>query len=287
MNTKYHKTQGNEPLAPATSSKFSRPYWKPILENFIASSKQKFHIVNLEITIPVFNEALELIANKAAKGGTILFVGTKRTTGKIVSQQAERCGQPYVIHRWLGGMLTNYKTIRVSIERLLELELDRDSGAFDRLNKKEVLIRTRHLEKLHRAVGGIKNMRGLPDALFVIDTDYDRIAIKEANNLGIPVIGIVSPDDDHHGIDVAIPGNNDSTYAIKLYATAVADVINANHIQDNVTELEDQEIELLKTLSEDLKIANARAEKAIVGAQRELELTLEFLKSRKKDMQKD
>ncbi len=286
MKTKDLETQRKDTFKRAATSKLRSPYWKPILENFLVVSEQKINIDDLEKTLPAFNKALEHIAYMAINDKTILFVGTKFPVGKIVSHQARRCNQPYVSHLWIGGMLTNYKTIRRAIEMLLDLELERDSGVFDRLSKKEALVRTRHLERLQHSLGGIKNMRGLPDALFVIDINYDQLAVKEANKLGIPVIGIVNPNDNPHGVDEVIPVSNDSLLAIKLYVKAVADVINANSVRENKAELETHEIEFLKMLGEDLKIANARAEKAIVGAQKELELTLEFLKSRKKEMQK-
>ena len=155
----------------------------------------------------------------------IMFVGTKRAAGKIIEEQAARCGMPYVSHRWLGGMLTNYKTIRSSIKRLRELEGQEQDGTFDKLTKKEALMRSRSKDKLDRSIGGIKDMGGLPDALFVVDVDHERIAITEANKLGIPVIGIVDTNSNPDGVDYVIPGNDDAIRAIKLYVSAVADSV--------------------------------------------------------------
>jgi small subunit ribosomal protein S2 len=190
---------------------------------YIFGARNKIHIINLEHTVPAFNEALALVKQLASNKNKVLFVGTKRAAGKIIKDQAERAGMPYVSHRWLGGMLTNYKTIRASIKRLRDLEAQQADGTFDKLTKKEALMRTRAMEKLERSIGGIKDMGGLPDALFVVDVDHERIAITEANKLGIPVIGIVDTNSDPDGIDYVIPGNDDAIRAIKLYVTAVAD----------------------------------------------------------------
>lgn len=198
-------------------------YWNPKMGQYIFGARNKIHIINLEHTVPAFNEALEMVARLAGGKNKILFVGTKRAAGKIVKEQADRAGMPYVSHRWLGGMLTNYKTIRASIKRLRELESQQADGTFAALTKKEALMRARQMEKLERSIGGIKDMGGLPDALFVVDVDHERIAITEANKLGIPVIGIVDTNSDPDGIDYVIPGNDDAIRAIKLYVTAVAD----------------------------------------------------------------
>jgi len=197
--------------------------WNPKMDQYIFGARNKIHISNLEHTVPAFNEALDLVKRRAGNKNKILFVGTKRAAGKIVKEQAERAGQPYVSHRWLGGMLTNYKTIRASIKRLRDLEAQQTDGTFEKLTKKEALMRTRDMEKLERSIGGIKDMGGLPDALFVVDVDHERIAITEANKLGIPVIGIVDTNSNPDGIDYVIPGNDDAIRAIKLYVTAVAD----------------------------------------------------------------
>ncbi len=202
-------------------------YWNPKMAPFIFGARNKIHIINLEHTVPAFNAALDKIVELAGNKNKILFVGTKRAAGKIIAEQAQRAGMPYVSHRWLGGMLTNYKTIRQSIRRLRELEAQQADGTFDKLTKKEALMRRRDMEKLERSIGGIKDMGGLPDALFVIDVDHERIAIQEANKLGIPVIGIVDTNSDPEGVDYVIPGNDDAIRAIKLYTAAVADAIAA------------------------------------------------------------
>lgn len=198
-------------------------YWNPKMDQYIFGARNKIHIINLEHTVPAFNEALELVQRLASNKNKILFVGTKRAAGKIMKEQADRAGMPYVSHRWLGGMLTNYKTIRASIKRLRDLEAQQGDGTFESLTKKEALMRSRTMEKLERSIGGIKEMGGLPDALFVVDVDHERIAITEANKLGIPVIGIVDTNSNPDGVDYIIPGNDDAIRAIKLYVTAVAD----------------------------------------------------------------
>ncbi|MEM8662288.1 MAG: 30S ribosomal protein S2 [Pseudomonadota bacterium] len=206
-------------------------YWNPKMDQYIFGARNKIHIINLEHTVPAFNEALELVKRLAGNKNKILFVGTKRAAGKIIREQAERAGMPYVSHRWLGGMLTNYKTIRASIKRFRDLEAQMTDGTFASLTKKEALMRTRDMEKLERSIGGIKDMGGLPDALFVVDVDHERIAITEANKLGIPVIGIVDTNSDPDGVDFIIPGNDDAIRAIKLYVTAVADACIAGKIE--------------------------------------------------------
>jgi small subunit ribosomal protein S2 len=198
-------------------------YWNPKMGKYIFGARNKIHIINLEHTVPAFNEALALVQQLASQKKKILFVGTKRAAQKIIKEQAERAGQPFVSHRWLGGMLTNYKTIRASIRRLSELTVQSQDGTFAKLTKKEALMRSRDMEKLERSIGGIKNIAGLPDALFVIDVDHERIAIQEANKLGIPVIGIVDTNSNPDGVDYVIPGNDDAIRAIKLYVAAIAD----------------------------------------------------------------
>lgn len=210
-------------------------YWNPKMDRYIFGARNKIHIINLEYTVPAFNEALEMVRRLAGNKNKILFVGTKRAAGKVIKEQAERAGMPYVNHRWLGGMLTNYKTIRASIKRLRDLETQRSDGTFERLTKKEALMRTRDMEKLERSIGGIKDMGGLPDALFVVDVDHERIAISEANKLGIPVIGIVDTNSNPDGVDYIIPGNDDAIRAIKLYVTAVADAALLGKIESGDT----------------------------------------------------
>ncbi len=198
-------------------------YWNPKMAPYIFGSRNKIHIINLEATKPALDEALKQVSEFAAKGKKVLFVGTKRAAAKIIRREAERCEMPYVNHRWLGGMLTNYKTIRGSIRRLKDLEGQEQDGTFERMTKKEALMLIRAREKLERSIGGIKDMGGLPDALFVIDIEHERIAVTEANSVKIPVIGIVDTNADPDGVQYVIPGNDDAIRAIELYATAVAD----------------------------------------------------------------
>jgi len=200
-------------------------YWNPKMNKYIFGARNKIHIINLEKTLPMFNEALGFVGKLAAGKNKILFVGTKRSAGKLVREEAARCGMPYVDHRWLGGMLTNYKTIRASIKRLRDLETQSQDGTFAKLTKKEALMRSRDLEKLERSLGGIKEMGGLPDAMFVIDVDHERIAITEANKLGIPVIGVVDTNSSPEGVDYIIPGNDDAIRAVQLYLSTVADAV--------------------------------------------------------------
>ena len=219
-------------------------FWNPKMSQFIFGSRNKVHVINLEHTVPAFNEALEILRIEAAKGNQILFVGTKRAAQKIIKEQAERSGMPYVSHRWLGGMLTNYKTIRASIRRFRELETQESDGTFDKLNKKEVLMRTRMKDKLENSIGGIKDMNGLPDILFVVDVDHERIAINEANKLGIPVVSIVDTNSNPDGVDYIIPGNDDSIRAIKLYAASIADSILEGKDQASAITSKDEFVEV-------------------------------------------
>lgn len=200
-------------------------FWNPKMAPFIFGARNKIHIINLEKTLPAFNEALIEMRNMASKGKKIMFVGTKRAAAKVVAEQASRVGMPYVDQRWLGGMLTNYKTIRQSIKRLIDLETESQDGTFDLLSKKEALLRTRMMNKLQSSLGGIKEMGGLPDALFVVDVQHEHIAITEANKLGIPVFGVVDTNSDPAGVDFVIPGNDDAIRAIRLYVSAVADAV--------------------------------------------------------------
>ncbi len=222
-------------------------YWNPKMSQFLFGVRNKIHIINLEKTVPVLNDALQMVGNLAANNNKILIVGTKRAASKIVKAEAERAGMPYVSQRWLGGMLTNYKTIRQSIKRFRDLEAQSADGTFDKLTKKEALMRRREMDKLERSIGGIKDMGGLPDALFVIDVDHERIAITEANKLGIPVIGIVDTNSNPDNVDYVIPGNDDAIRAIKLYGKAVADAIlegknqNAPVAKDDFVEVDEAE----------------------------------------------
>lgn len=202
-------------------------HWNPKMAPYIYGARDRVHIINLEKTLPLYREALNYLSSVAAKRGKILFVGTKRAAQTIIKQEASRCGMPYVDHRWLGGMLTNYRTVRQSIKRLKELETMSQDGSFDRITKKEALNLTREKAKLERALGGIKDMGGLPDALFVIDIGHEKIAINEAKKVGISVVAIVDTNHNPEGIDYIIPGNDDAIRAIELYVRGVADAIIA------------------------------------------------------------
>jgi len=233
-------------------------FWNPKMSQFIFGSRNKVHVINLENTVPAFNEALDVLRTEAAKGNQVLFVGTKRAANKIIKEQAERCGMPYVSHRWLGGMLTNYKTIRASIRRFRELEAQQNDGTFEKITKKEVLVRTRMKDKLENSIGGIKDMNGLPDILFVVDVDHERIAINEANKLGIRVVGIVDTNSDPDGVDHIIPGNDDSIRAIKLYAASVADSILEGKSQAANVTSKDEFVEVEEKPAKEVKEAKAK-----------------------------
>ena len=248
-------------------------FWNPKMSQYIFGSRNKVHVINLENTVPAFNEALDVLRAEAAKGNQVLFVGTKRAAHKIIKEQAERCGMPYVSHRWLGGMLTNYKTIRASIRRYRELETQQNDGTFDKLTKKEVLMRTRMKDKLENSIGGIKDMNGLPDILFVVDVDHERIAINEANKLGIRVVGIVDTNSDPDGVDHIIPGNDDSIRAIKLYAASVADTILEGKAQAATVTSKDEFIEVEEKSAEKVELnpeAEVAAEKVDPKAEAEV-----------------
>jgi len=200
-------------------------YWNPKMSQFIFGQRNKIHIVNLERTLELYNDALKYVRQLSANRGTLLFVGTKRQARDIIREEATRCGAPFVDYRWLGGMLTNYKTVKQSIKRLKDMEQMVQDGSIERLGKKEQLVYQRELEKLNRSLGGIKEMTSLPDALFVVDVGYQKIAIAEARKLGIPVIGIVDTNNSPDGVNYVIPGNDDSSRAIRLYARGVADAV--------------------------------------------------------------
>jgi small subunit ribosomal protein S2 len=200
-------------------------FWNPKMAPYIFGHRNKIHIVNLEKTVVMFNDALKEIRKIAAKKGTILFVATKRQAREIIREEAARAGMPFVDHRWLGGMLTNFKTVQTSIKRMKDLEAMIADGSIDKVSKKEALMLRRELEKLERSLGGIKDLQGLPDALFVIDVGYQKGAVTEAQKLGIPVIGVVDTNHSPAGVDFVIPGNDDSSQAIRLYARGVADAI--------------------------------------------------------------
>lgn len=201
-------------------------YWNPKMKPFIFGARNKVHIINLEKTVPLFNSALNFLGNVSAKKGKVLFVGTKRAASDAIKEAATNCDQFYVNKRWLGGMLTNWKTVRQSIKRLKELEQQSQDGTFEKLTKKEVLMLQREMTKLEGSLGGIKDMGGLPDCLFVIDADHEHIAITEARNLGIPVVSIVDTNSNPDGVDYVIPGNDDAIRAIQLYLNAAANAIS-------------------------------------------------------------
>ena len=200
-------------------------FWNPKMAPFIFGHRNRIHIINLEKTVSMFAEAENYVRKLAAKKGTILFVATKRQAREILQEEAARANSPYVNHRWLGGMLTNYKTVQQSIKRLRDLEAIMAEGTVEGVSKKELLMMNRELEKLNRSLGGIKDMVNLPDAIFVIDVGYQKGAIVEAKKLGIPVIGIVDTNNSPIGVDFVIPGNDDSTQAIRLYARGIADAV--------------------------------------------------------------
>jgi len=200
-------------------------FWSPKMAPYIFGHRNKIHIINLEKTLVMYQEAMNYVRQLAANKGTILFVGTKRQARDIVHEEAMRCGSPFVDQRWLGGMLTNFKTIKQSVKRLHDMETMMEDGTLDKLSKKEALDLQRELEKLNRSLGGIKDMKSLPDAMFVIDVGYQKGAITEARKLGIPIVGIVDSNHSPTGVDYVIPGNDDSSQAIRLYARGVADAI--------------------------------------------------------------
>ncbi|WP_199930552.1 30S ribosomal protein S2 [Sedimenticola thiotaurini] len=197
-------------------------YWNPKMGAYIFGHRNKIHIMNLDKTLPLYKEAMNFMGSLAANGGKILFVGTKRAASETIKEEATRCGMPYVNHRWLGGMLTNFKTIKQRIKRLKDLEAMFEDGTIERFNKKEALGLRREMEKLDRSLGGIKDMNSLPDVLFVIDTGHEDIAVAEARKLGIPVVGVVDTNNNPDPIDYVIPGNDDAIRAIQLYVQGAA-----------------------------------------------------------------
>ncbi len=200
-------------------------FWNPKMAPYIFGHRNKIHIINLEQTVVKYAEAAKYVRSIAAKNGTVLFVGTKRAARDIVAEQAQRCGMPYVNNRWLGGMLTNFKTVKSSIKRLKDMEVMAADGGLERMPKKEALMFEREMEKLNKSIGGIKDMPGLPDAIFLIDVGYHKIAVAEAHTLGIPVVAVVDTNHSPDGIDYIIPGNDDSGKAVNLYATGMADAV--------------------------------------------------------------
>jgi small subunit ribosomal protein S2 len=211
-------------------------YWNPRMAPYIFGHRNRIHIVNLEKTMEKYLEALKFVRRLATNKGTVLFVGTKRQAREIIKEEAQRCGAPYVDYRWLGGMLTNYKTVKQSIKRLKDIEAMARDGTLDKLPKKEALRYQREIVKLDRSLGGIKDMNGLPDALFVIDVGYQKGAVAEANKLGIPVIGVVDTNHSPEHVAYVIPGNDDSSRAIRLYVRGVADAVLEGR-QDSLKEV--------------------------------------------------
>ena len=200
-------------------------FWDPKMAQYIYGHRNKIHIINLEKTLVMYQDAMKYVRQLSTNKGVILFVGTKRQARDIIREEAARCGSPYVDQRWLGGMLTNFKTIQQSIKRLKDMETMTQDGTFEKLNKKQALDITRELEKLNRSLGGIKDMNGIPEAMFVIDVGYQKGALTEATKLGIPIIGVVDTNHSPEKVDYVIPGNDDSSQAIRLYARGVADAI--------------------------------------------------------------
>jgi small subunit ribosomal protein S2 len=229
-------------------------YWNPKMAPFIFGHRNKIHIINLEKSLPMYQEAAKFVRQLASNKGTILFVGTKRQAREIMAEEAARCGMPWVSHRWLGGMLTNFKTVKQSVKRLKDMEAQLgDETSQQNLSKKETLTLQREFDNLVRSLGGIKEMASLPDALFVVDVGYQKIAITEAQKLGIPVIGIVDTNNSTEGVDYVIPGNDDSSQAIRLYARGIADAVlegKSQVIEEIVTASEDEYVEVEETAAE-------------------------------------
>ena len=225
-------------------------YWNPKMGPYIFGKRNNIHIINLEHSLPMFNDALNYVSSLASKKGRILFVGTKRAAQDAIREDAERAGMPYVNRRWLGGMLTNYQTVRQSIKRLESIQEMIESGKTEGLKKKEILDLTREQEKLEKSIGGIRKMGGLPDALFVIDEEHERIAIKEANKLGIPVIAVVDSNSAPDGVDYVIPGNDDSMRAIRLYTANIADAVLEGRASVTTADANDEFVEVQEDSAE-------------------------------------
>jgi small subunit ribosomal protein S2 len=219
-------------------------YWNPKMAPYIFGARGKIHIINLEKSLPLLNDAMNFISKLAAKRGSIMFVGTKRAASTAIAEEAQRCGMPYVSHRWLGGMLTNYRTIKASVKRLKQLESMQEDGSIEHLVKKEILQLTRERDKLERSLGGIKDMKHLPDALFVVDVSHEDIAVKEARKLGIPVIAIVDTNCSPEGLDYVIPGNDDAIRSVRLYAELAADAVLEGRASAPQVDVDDEFIEL-------------------------------------------
>ena len=227
-------------------------FWNPRMAPYIFGHRNKIHIINLEQTVSHLEEALKFVRQLAQRRGTVLFVGTKRQSREIIAEEAGRASMPYVDQRWLGGMLTNFKTVKTSIKRLKDMEVTMSEGGLERMSKKEALSFSREMEKLNKTLGGIKDMNGLPDVLFVVDVGYHKIAIQEAVKLGIPVVAIVDTNHSPDGVDYVIPGNDDASRAVRLYARAVADAIlegRSKAVSDVVTAIKGEEDEFVEVES--------------------------------------
>ncbi len=236
-------------------------FWNPKMAPFIFGDRNKIHIINLEKSLPLYQEAINFISSMASNKGVILFVGTKRAAQDVIREEAVRAGMPYVNHRWLGGMLTNWKTVKQSIRRLKELETMSEDGTFNKLSKKEALTLSREMEKLERSLGGIKNMQGLPDAVFVVDVGHEKIAIAEAKKLGIPVVGVVDTNNSPDNVDYIVPGNDDAIRAIRLYTQGVADAVIAGRATITVGSGDDDFVELDDSGEVAAKTAERKAKK--------------------------
>lgn len=237
-------------------------YWNPKMAPYIFGERNKIHIINLEKTMPMFNDSMNFLGKLSAKGGKVLFVGTKRASRDAIREAAITCKMPYVNHRWLGGMLTNFKTVKQSIRRLKDIEKMQADGSAERRNKKELLMLKREQEKLERSLGGIKDMKGLPDAIFVIDVGYESIAIQEAKKLGIPVVGVVDTNNPLTNVDYVIPGNDDAIRAIQLYSTAASDAVNEGHNSASTTAPRQEAQAPAAAPAEEAPVAEAPAEEA-------------------------
>ncbi len=244
-------------------------YWCPRMSPYIFGERNKLHIINLEQTQPMLKDAVNFLGSVAAQNGKVLFVGTKRQASKLIKQEAERCGMPYVNHRWLGGMLTNYKTVKKSVSRLKEMEGMIESGEINKLRKKEALQFDRERAKLDKSLAGIKNMGGLPSALFVIDREHEYIAVNEANKLGIPVVAVVDSNCSPNGIDYVIPGNDDAIRAIRLYLAKIADAVNdakQASLADQIATLSESTDEFVEITEEGEVMSDASAGASDEGA---------------------
>ena len=224
-------------------------FWNPKMAPFIFGHRNKIHIINLEKTLPMFQDALKFVRQVASNRGTVLFVGTKRQSREVIAEEAARAGMPYVDSRWLGGTLTNFKTVKGSIKRLKDMTVAKEAGDWEKLSKKEALTNERDLDKLQKSLGGIQDLNGVPDAIFIVDVGYHKIAITEANKLGIPVIAIVDTNHSPEGVDYIVPGNDDSSKAVVLYVRGIADAIlegKANAVQQVLESVKEGEEEFIE-----------------------------------------